>query len=55
VSRHHSRGSLTALNLQAARIDRMIKGLDGSDPWSALAQLACGIGGVRSPMSRRAA
>jgi DNA polymerase-3 subunit delta len=55
VSRHHSRSSLTALNLQAARIDRMIKGLDGSDPWSALAQLACGIGGVRSPMSRRAA
>lgn len=55
VSRKHSQASLTALNLQAARIDRMIKGLDNSDPWNALAQLACGIGGMRSPMARRAA
>ena len=59
VSRKHSQASLTALNLQAARIDRMIKGLDSNDPWNALAQLACGIGGMRSPigspMARRAA
>ena len=55
VSRKHSQASLTALNLQAARIDRMIKGLDNSDPWNALAQLACGISGMRSPMARRTA
>ena len=55
VSRKHTAASLTALNLQAARIDRMIKGLDSNDAWNAMAQLACGIGGIRSPMSRRAA
>jgi hypothetical protein len=33
----------------------MIKGLDSNDPWNALAQLACGIGGIRSPLARRAA
>ncbi len=57
ISRKHSQASLTALNLQAAKVDRMIKGLDNNDPWDALAQLACGIGGVRAPMStaRRAA
>ena len=51
VSRKHTEKSLTALNLQAAKIDRMIKGLDSNDPWDALAQLACGIGGVRAPIS----
>lgn len=51
VARKHTEKSLTALNLQAAKIDRMIKGLDSNDPWDALAQLACGIGGVRAPMS----
>ena len=59
VAKKHTERSLTALNLQAAKIDRMIKGLDSNDPWDALAQLACGIGGVRAPMSaapkRRAA
>ena len=55
ISRKHSEKSLTALNMQAAKIDRMIKGLDSSDPWDALAQLACGIGGVRAPMSGTAA
>lgn len=59
ISRKHSQASLTALNLQAAKIDRMIKGLDANDPWHALAQLACGIGGMRAPISsagaRRAA
>ncbi|HEX9391351.1 MAG TPA: DNA polymerase III subunit delta [Usitatibacteraceae bacterium] len=55
VSRIHTQQSLTSLNLQAARIDRMIKGLDSNDPWNALAQLACGIGGLRSPLARRAA
>ncbi len=59
VSRVHTQQSLMALNLQAARIDRMIKGLDSGDPWNALAQLACGIGGIRSPLAsptaRRAA
>ena len=59
ISRKHSQASLTALNLQAAKIDRMIKGLDSNDPWNALAQLACGIGGMRAPigssMARRAA
>ena len=57
ISRKHNQASLTALNLQAAKVDRMIKGLDNNDPWDALAQLACGIGGVRAPMSvaRRAA
>ena len=51
ISRKHSQASLTALNLQAAKIDRMIKGLDSNDPWNALAQLACGIGGMRAPIS----
>lgn len=55
VSRMHTQQSLTALNLQAAKIDRMIKGLDSNDPWNAMAQLACGIGGIRSPLARRAA
>ena len=54
VSRKHTEKSLTALNIQAAKIDRMIKGLDSNDPWDALAQLACGIGGVRAPMSAAA-
>jgi DNA polymerase III subunit delta len=47
TARLHSPNSLMRLNLQAARIDRMIKGLDSNDPWDAMLQLACGLAGVK--------
>jgi DNA polymerase III subunit delta len=46
TARRHTPESFAKLNLDAARIDRMIKGLDARDPWDALAQLACGIARV---------
>ena len=45
VARRHTPESLLALLLQAAEIDRMIKGLNASDPWDALAELARGLAG----------
>jgi DNA polymerase III subunit delta len=46
TARGHSAKSLARLNLQAAKIDRMIKGLDSNDPWDGMLQLACGLAGV---------
>ena len=50
LARKHSAGSLVRLNLEAAKIDRMIKGVNGNDVWDALLQFACGMGGVRLPV-----
>lgn len=44
-ARRHTKQSLYAALLQAARIDRMIKGLDDGDAWLALKQLGCAIAG----------
>lgn len=46
IARRHSAKSIYALLLQAAEIDRMIKGLDQRDPWVALGTLACGLAGT---------
>lgn len=46
VARRHSAKSIHDLLLQAAEIDRMIKGLNQRDPWDALSSLACGIAGT---------
>lgn len=45
IARRHSTHSIYALLLQAAKIDRMIKGLNQRDPWDALSMLACGLAG----------
>jgi DNA polymerase III subunit delta len=45
IARRHTHASLLALLLQAAEIDRMIKGLSPHDPWDALAELARGLAG----------
>lgn len=37
--RRHSAASLKAVLMQAGRVDRMVKGLDGGDPWLGLLQL----------------
>jgi DNA polymerase III subunit delta len=47
LARKHSAGSLVRLNLQAAKIDRMIKGVNSNDVWDALLQFACGLGGAK--------
>ena len=44
-ARRHSKRSLYAALLQAAKIDRMIKGLDDGDVWLGLKQLSCAIAG----------
>ena len=46
VARRHSAKSIYALLLQAAEIDRMIKGLNQRDPWDALSALAGGLAGT---------
>jgi DNA polymerase-3 subunit delta len=46
-ARRVSPKTLVKLNQLAARIDRMIKGLDGDDPWQHLLQLACGLAGAQ--------
>ena len=46
IARRHSARSIYALLLQAAEIDRMIKGLNQNDPWDALSALACGLAGT---------
>lgn len=46
VARRHSASSIHALLLQAAQIDRMIKGLNQHDPWDALCALTCGLAGT---------
>ncbi|MCY7387131.1 MAG: DNA polymerase III subunit delta [Burkholderiales bacterium] len=46
VARRHSAKSIYALLLQAAEIDRMIKGLSQRDPWDALSTLAAGLAGT---------
>lgn len=43
--RRHSATSLSAALMQAARVDRMVKGLDGSDPWLGILQLALLLSG----------
>ena len=50
LARKHTAASLVRLNLQAARIDRMIKGVNSNDVWDALLQFACGLGGARLPI-----
>jgi DNA polymerase-3 subunit delta len=45
LARRHTPESLFALLLQAAEIDRMIKGLSATDAWDALAELARGLAG----------
>ena len=45
IARRHTAESLLALLLQAAEIDRMIKGLNPHEPWDALAELARGLAG----------
>lgn len=47
LAQKHTTASLVRLNLQAARIDRMIKGVNNNDVWDALLQFACGLGGAR--------
>ena len=47
IARSHSTRSIHALLLQAAEIDRMIKGLNRNDPWDALGGLACGLAGTQ--------
>ena len=54
LAKKHNANSLSALNVQAARVDRMIKGLDGNDPWEHLFQLACGIAGIKSLQTQAA-
>ena len=46
IARRHNAKSIHALLLQAAEIDRMIKGLNQRDPWDGLCALACGITGT---------
>ena len=46
VARRHSAKSIYGLLLQAAQIDRMIKGLNPAEPWDALAALAGGLAGT---------
>jgi DNA polymerase-3 subunit delta len=48
TAKRHTQTTLAKLNLQAASVDRMIKGLDSRDSWDALLQLACGLAGVDS-------
>ncbi len=50
LARKHTAASLVRLNLQAARLDRMIKGVNSNDVWDALLQFACGLGGARLPV-----
>jgi DNA polymerase-3 subunit delta len=52
VARRHTADSLQGLLLQAAEIDRMIKGLNPQEPWDALAELARGLAG--SPLMKAA-
>jgi DNA polymerase-3 subunit delta len=54
TAKKHTPQSLARLNVLAAKTDRMIKGLDSSDPWEALFLLACGLAGLRSPLARAA-
>lgn len=50
LARKHSAGSLVRLNLQAARIDRMIKGVNNNDVWDAFLQFSCGLAGAPLPV-----
>jgi DNA polymerase-3 subunit delta len=50
LARKHTAGSLVRLNLQAALIDRMIKGVNQHDVWDALLQFCCGLAGARLPI-----
>lgn len=55
TARRHSAESFAKLNIDAANVDRMIKGLDGRDPWDGLMQLACGLAGVGGTLRASAA
>ncbi len=50
LARKHTAGSLVRLNLQAASIDRMIKGVNSNDVWDGLLQFACGLASARLPI-----
>ncbi|MEQ1515419.1 MAG: DNA polymerase III subunit delta [Usitatibacteraceae bacterium] len=52
IARRHNVQSIQALLLQAAEVDRMIKGLSQCDPWDALSILACSLAGT--PLMRAA-
>lgn len=45
LSRRHTRDSLRKLLREAAKIDRMVKGLDSRDPWDALLKLVTALAG----------
>jgi DNA polymerase III subunit delta len=45
--RKHTPATLVRLNLQAAKIDRMIKGVNGNDVWDSLLQFSCGLAGAK--------
>lgn len=51
--KRHNAESLEAALMQAARVDRMVKGLDGSDPWLGVFQLAALLAG--KPVLKEAA
>ncbi len=55
TAKRHTTASLAKLNLAAANIDRMIKGLDQRDSWDALVHLACGLAGVGGGLKASAA
>ena len=46
IARRHNAKSIQTLLLQAAEIDRMVKGLNHNDPWDALNLLACSLAGT---------
>ena len=46
IARRHNSKSIYVLLLQAADIDRMIKGLNQNEPWDALSALACCLAGT---------
>jgi DNA polymerase-3 subunit delta len=45
MARRHTPRSIRALLMQAANIDRLIKGIGERDPWDALAELGCAMAG----------
>ena len=46
IARRHNAKSIQTMLLQAAEIDRMVKGLNHNDPWDALNLLACSLAGT---------
>jgi hypothetical protein len=50
LARKHTPATLVRLTLDAAKIDRMIKGVNGNDVWDALLQFSCGLSGAKLPL-----